>query len=104
MPGGTIPVKNSFAFQASAVNLEQPHVATAPIQSSGFVLAHQSFIVLWMSPSTATQNAMVNGSVAQMTFSTHDGKTTTANVKVSSVLVNSVFVTALTVLAITKAT
>lgn len=87
-----------FPYSMNGVVLDSPDQITGSILNGGAIPAHASFIVLWRSPSIATQNALVNGTVGSLTFAAHDGSKITTAVQVSRVLTGTLLLVTFRVL------
>lgn len=97
-----IPVASApFSYIMNGVTLDTPAQITGPILNGGFIAANVSFVVLWRSPTTVTQNALTSGKIGIMTFAAHDGSKMTTQVQVSSVLSGSLLIATFRVLAAT---
>jgi Concanavalin A-like lectin/glucanases superfamily len=73
---------SNFSFAMDGVALDPPAMTTGPLLQGGGVYAGQRFVLIWNSPSAATQNAL--SQPGTMTFAAHDGSPITTGVVVAS--------------------
>lgn len=94
----SVPAINS-PYRFGGVQLDPPDIATGPMPQGSVIPSGSSFILMWYTPSTATQNALTTANTSgKMTFINGDGTLGSALVTTQYVISGSALVVSATVM------